>query len=189
MHLILLDDGRSALRGTDYEEALHCIRCGACLYACPVYRQIGGHAYGATYSGPIGAVITPALEGLDEDSGEMAWLSSLCGACSEACPVKIPLDDHLVLLRADARARDPHRGEAALFAGWARLWAKPGAYRATAATGAKALAPLWSRIGGGGRDGWLARVPFPFSGWTTGREIRRPAAEPFHARWKAKRGR
>ncbi|MCW3065195.1 MAG: iron-sulfur cluster binding protein, partial [Solirubrobacterales bacterium] len=116
MHLILLDDGRAALRGTDYEEALNCIRCGACLYACPVYRQVGGHGYGSTYSGPIGAVITPALEDLEGDSAELPWLSSLCGACAEACPVKIPLDDHLVYLRAGVRERDPKRGEAALFA-------------------------------------------------------------------------
>jgi L-lactate dehydrogenase complex protein LldF len=188
LHLVLLDDGRAALRGTDYEEALHCIRCGACLYACPVYRQVGGHAYGSTYTGPIGAVITPALEDLDGGSGELAWLSSLCGACAEACPVKIPLDDHLVYLRAGARERDPKRGEAALFAGWARLWSKPGGYRATAATGGKALAPLWGRLGGAARDGWLARVPFPFSGWTHGRDVRAPAAEPFHARWRRKRG-
>ena len=188
LHLILLDDGRAALRGTDYEEALHCIRCGACLYACPVYRQVGGHGYGSTYAGPIGAVITPALEGLEHGSDELPWLSSLCGACNEACPVKIPLDDHLVRLRAGARERDPKRGEAALFAGWARLWSKPGGYRATAATGAKALAPLWGRLGGGERDGWLARVPFPFSGWTHGRDLRRPAAEPFHARWRRTRG-
>ena len=188
LHLILLDDGRAALRGTDYEEALNCIRCGACLYACPVYRQVGGHGYGSTYSGPIGAVITPALEDLAGDSAELPWLSSLCGACAEACPVKIPLDDHLVYLRADAHRRDPQRGEAALFAGWARLWSKPGGYRATAATGGKALGPLWGRLGGGERDGWLARVPFPFSGWTRGRDLRRPAAEPFHARWRKTRG-
>jgi L-lactate dehydrogenase complex protein LldF len=84
LHLVLVDDGRSALRGTEYESALHCIRCGACLYACPVYRQIGGHAYGSTYSGPIGAVLTPALEQGAHGSDELPWLSSLCGACAEA---------------------------------------------------------------------------------------------------------
>jgi L-lactate dehydrogenase complex protein LldF len=127
------------------------------------------------------------MEDLGGGSDELPWLSSLCGACAEACPVKIPLDDHLVFLRAHARERDPHRGEAALFAGWARLWSRPAAYRATAATGGRALAPLWARLGGGERDGWLARVPFPFDGWTHGRDLRRPAAEPFHARWRKRR--
>ena len=103
LHLVLVDDGRSALRGTDLESALHCIRCGACLYACPVYRQVGGHAYGAAYSGPIGAVITPALEQSAPPSDELPWLSSLCGACTDACPVGIPLDEHLVTLRSHGR--------------------------------------------------------------------------------------
>lgn len=188
LHLILLDDGRSALRDTAFEEALHCIRCGACLNACPVYRQIGGHAYGSTYSGPIGAVITPLLEDLDDGTGDLAWLSSLCGACVEACPVKIPLDDQLVMLRAGARQRDPHRAEAALFGAWARLWSRPGGYRATAATGGRALGPLWSRLAGSGADGWVARAPFPFSRWTGTRDARGPAPEPFHARWRARRG-
>jgi len=192
LHLVLLDDGRSALRGTGFEEALHCIRCGACLYACPVYRQVGGHSYGTTYSGPIGAVITPLLEGMDDGSADLAWLSSLCGACTEACPVKIPLDDQLVALRAGARERDPHPAEAALFEAWGRLWSRPAAYRATAATGGKALAPLWSRLAGGeagaGEDGWQARAPFPFSRWTADRDARAPAAEPFHARWRRRRG-
>ncbi len=191
LHLVLVDDGRSALRGTEWEEALHCIRCGACLYACPVYRQVGGHSYGTTYSGPIGAVITPLLEGMEDSSADLAWLSSLCGACTEACPVKIPLDDQLVALRAGARERDPHPAEVALFAGWARLWSRPAGYRATAATGGKALAPLWSRLaraGDGDGDGWQRRAPFPFSRWTAERDARAPAADPFHARWRRHRG-
>src|SRR5207253_3518071 len=100
LHLVLLDDGRSAMREGPLAEALACIRCGACLYACPVYRQTGGHAYGSTYSGPIGAVLTPGLEGAAHGSGELGWMSSLCGACAEVCPVKIPLDEQLVTVRA-----------------------------------------------------------------------------------------
>ncbi len=188
LHVVLLDDGRSAIRGTAFEEALHCIRCGACLYACPVYRQVGGHNYGSAYSGPIGAVITPLLENLDGETGELAWLSSLCGACVEACPVKIPLDDQLVALRAGARERDPHRAEAALFSAWAKLWSRPAAYRATAATGGKALGPLWSRLARSDGDGWERRAPFPFSRWTDGRDAPDPAAEPFHRRWAKRRG-
>ena len=191
LHLVLVDDGRSAVRGTEYESALHCIRCGACLYACPVYRQMGGHNYGSTYTGPIGAVVTPLLEQGAPPSDELPWLSSLCGACTEACPVKIPLDEQLVMLRADGAAREPRRAEAALFAGWARLWSRPAAYRATAATAGRALAPLWSRLAraAGGDGGWQARAPFPFGRWTEGRDVRAPAAESFHARWRRRRGR
>ncbi|HWF26465.1 MAG TPA: lactate utilization protein B [Solirubrobacteraceae bacterium] len=191
VHLVLLDNGRSAVRGTPFEAALHCIRCGACLYACPVYRQVGGHGYGSTYSGPIGAVITPLLEGTAA-SAELPWHSSLCGACVEACPVKIPLDDQLVMLRARAHERgarahegDPARAEAALFAAWARLWSRPATYRATAATAGRALRPLWSALA---RDGWQRRLPFPFSGWTDGRDARAPNPEPFHLRWRRRRG-
>jgi len=189
VHLVLLDGGRSAIRGTPFEEALHCIRCGACLYACPVYRQVGGHGYGSTYSGPIGAVITPLLA-RDGDAAELRGsslpgLSTLCGACVEACPVKIPLDDQLVMLRHLTHQRDPARAEAALFAAWARLWSRPASYRATAATAGRALRPLWSALA---RDGWQRRAPFPFSGWTEGRDARAPDPEPFHLRWRRVRG-
>jgi L-lactate dehydrogenase complex protein LldF len=189
LHLVLLDDGRSAIRGGELEEALHCIRCGACLYACPVYRQMGGHAYGSTYSGPIGAVITPLLEDLREPSDELPWLSSLCGACTEACPVKIPLDEQLVALRAAAHERDGAGAEARLFTAWASLWSRPAGYRATAATAGRALAPLWSAVARASTGGdWQGRAPFPFSGWTRGRDARAPAKEPFHARWRRARG-
>lgn len=189
LHVVLVDDGRSALRGTPFESALHCIRCGACLYACPVYRQVGGHAYGTAYSGPIGAVITPLLEDGAGGTDDLAWMSSLCGACTEACPVRIPLDEQLVALRARARDRDPHRAEAALFEAWSRLWSSPSGYRATAVTAGRALAPLWAASAGGGdADGWVARAPFPFSGWTSVRDAPEPARESFHARWRRTRG-
>ncbi len=188
LHVVLLDAGRSAVRGTDLEEALQCIRCGACLYACPVYRQVGGHAYGSSYSGPIGAVITPALERSSPETAQLPWMSSLCGACAEACPVKIPLDDQLVTLRAAAQARDPHRGEAALFEAWARLWSRPAGYRATARTAGKALGPLWRKAARASGEGWTARAPFPFDGWTSTRDVRSPAGEPFHERWRKRRG-
>jgi L-lactate dehydrogenase complex protein LldF len=167
LHLILVDDGRSAMLGSELEQALDCIRCGACLYVCPVYRQIGGHRYGSAYAGPIGAVITPALEG--EGAEELPWLSSLCGACADACPVKIPLDEQLVTLRARAGGA---MSERAFWAAWARAWSSPAGYRASARA-AGALTP----------EGWLRRAPFPFSRWTGERDARAPAAEPFHVRW------
>ncbi|WKA54395.1 LutB/LldF family L-lactate oxidation iron-sulfur protein [Planococcus shixiaomingii] len=94
-HLVILDAGRSNALGTEFQSALHCIRCAACVNVCPVYRQIGGHAYGSIYQGPIGAVLSPILGGY-EDYGELPFASSLCAACSEACPVRIPLHEQLI---------------------------------------------------------------------------------------------
>ncbi len=100
MHIVIIDNGRSLQLGDpEFQELLNCIRCGACLNACPVYRHIGGHAYGSTYSGPIGAVLTPSLNKNIAEWDDIANASSLCGACYEACPVKIPLHDMLVYLR------------------------------------------------------------------------------------------
>jgi L-lactate dehydrogenase complex protein LldF len=100
VHIILLDNGRSKLIGTTYEEILQCIRCGACLNVCPVYREAGGHAYGSPYSGPIGAVISPLLFGLEHYAG-LPQASSLCGACKDVCPVRIDLPRMLVELRGE----------------------------------------------------------------------------------------
>ncbi len=100
VHIVLLDNGRSDLVGTKYEEVLQCIRCGACLNVCPVYREAGGHSYGSPYSGPIGAVVTPLLYGL-EDYAALPHASSLCGACKDVCPAKIDLPRMLLELRAD----------------------------------------------------------------------------------------
>jgi L-lactate dehydrogenase complex protein LldF len=100
VHIVLLDNGRSALLGGEYEEVLQCIRCSACLNICPVYREAGGHAYGSPYSGPIGAVITPLLFGLEEYAG-LPHASSLCGACRDVCPARIDLPRMLLALRAE----------------------------------------------------------------------------------------
>ncbi len=150
---MLLDGGRAALRGTDLEEALDCIRCGACLYSCPMWRSVGGQAYGSPYSGPIGAVVTPLLEGMGgERSSEMPFLSSLCGSCHDACPVGIPLHDLLVRVRA--RVTTPaHRRDRALFALWSRAWSSPALY----SRGWRARVGL--RLGG--RRGWIRRLPGP----------------------------
>jgi L-lactate dehydrogenase complex protein LldF len=157
-HLVILDNGRSDLLGTSYQEMLHCIRCGACLNVCPVYRQIGGHAYGWVYSGPMGAVLTPLLHKAEE-AGELAGASTLCGACWQACPVKIPLQDMLLALRRDKAA---HAGpaEKAAWRGWASAWSHPATYRATTRLGSTAarMVPDWA-------------AP---KAWTAGRELPRP---------------
>lgn len=97
-HVVVLDNGRSNALGTEFQAILQCIRCGACLNVCPVYRQIGGQGYGSTYPGPIGAVLSPVLGGYEE-FGELPYASSLCGACTETCPVKIPLHELLIAHR------------------------------------------------------------------------------------------
>jgi L-lactate dehydrogenase complex protein LldF len=105
VHLILLDNGRTQAYADDELRAtLQCIRCGACMNHCPVYARIGGHAYGTTYPGPIGAIISPHMLGLDA-TYPLAFASTLCGACSEVCPVKIPITDILVRLRSEAQAK------------------------------------------------------------------------------------
>ena len=99
-HLVLLDNGRTEILASEYRETLRCIRCGACLNACPIYRKIGGHAYGSVYPGPIGALITPLFQGLGNFK-DLPQASSLCGACYEACPVKINIPQHLINMRRD----------------------------------------------------------------------------------------
>jgi L-lactate dehydrogenase complex protein LldF len=142
-HLVILDNGRSDILGTEYQEVLHCIRCGACLNVCPVYRQIGGHAYGSVYSGPIGAVLTPLLTHTPE-AHELPGASSLCSACWEACPVKIPLQDMLLHLRAHNHAPATER---AAWKGWAAAWSSPAAYRASTRLAATAARMLPSSFG------------------------------------------
>ena len=108
-HVILVDNGRSALLGTPLAESLDCIRCGACLNACPVFREAGGHSYGSVYSGPIGSVVSPALFGMSE-FGHLAKASSLCGACVDACPVGIDIPSMLLRVRAAAPPAEPAIG-------------------------------------------------------------------------------
>lgn len=119
MYVILLDNGRTDLLADPVaRESLHCIRCGACLNVCPVYKNIGGHTYRSTYSGPIGSVITPYLQGM-RDNKHLSYASSLCGACTEVCPVKINLH-HLLLHNRNAAVRNRHNGalEKAAWKGW-----------------------------------------------------------------------
>ena len=138
-HLILLDNGRSEILGGPYAEALMCIRCGACLNACPVYQAIGGHAYGGVYSGPIGAVLTPLLQPELTDVHKLPQASSLCGACQAACPVRIAIPDLLLRLRADAVAAGHAEPiEQAAIAGWKTTMLNPRLYRASGRLAARA---------------------------------------------------
>ena len=130
LHVVILDNGRTDLLGTEFDETLNCIRCGACLNVCPVYRQVGGHAYGWVYSGPIGAVLTPLLAGEHPEAAELPDASTLCGACMDACPVQIPLQDLLLSLRRrKAESADGSRRPAG--AAWSPAWSRPVTYRAS----------------------------------------------------------
>lgn len=174
-HLVVLDNGRSHILESEYRDALRCIRCGACLNACPVYRKIGGHAYDATYPGPIGSVITPLLVSLEQYK-DLPSACSLCGACLEACPVKIDLPTQLIHLRNDVI----HKGKAPLswklgFKGWRLGMSSTFLYRMGAMMGR-----WFMRIGS--RDGWKHKMPSTGGIWTRYRDL--PVMpEPFHKRW------
>src|SRR6266567_4782304 len=127
-HVVLLDNHRTELLAdAEQRDALHCIRCGACLNVCPIFRNVGGHTYGTTYSGPIGSVITPHLRGL-QDWKHLSNASSLCGACTETCPVKINLHHHLLQNRRNASAQKPSLLEQFAFKLFAMVINRPGLY-------------------------------------------------------------
>jgi L-lactate dehydrogenase complex protein LldF len=176
-HLVLLDNGRSRILGGAYAEALLCIRCGACLNACPVYQTIGGHAYGGVYSGPIGAILTPLLQPDLVDAEQLPQASSLCGACQEACPVRIGIPDMLLRLRADAVAAG-HAGaaERAAIAGWQLMMMNPALYRA----GGRLASAGTRLVARRGQIGWL---PPPLSGWSGARDFPAFAARSFNDLW------
>jgi len=179
-HLVLLDNGRSRLREDPrLREALKCIRCGACLNACPVYQHIGGHAYGSVYPGPIGAMITRALAGPDH-AWLLPFLSSLCGACTEVCPAQIPIHHILLELRQRATEGAEARGklaEAAVFRAWSEFWSRPQGYRLSTWA-----ASLMGRVAG--QEGVLYQLPGPGEGWTQARDLPAPADKTFHKRWR-----
>ncbi len=176
LHVILLDAGRSQVLGAKYRESELCIRCGACLNVCPVYRETGGHSYGWVYSGPIGAVITPLYQGFEE-YGDLPYASSLCGACLDACPMEIDLPRMLVELRRDqVESRHLHMWtERLLFQGYRIIAASPLLYRLAARVGSIAQVPFVRR-------GWIASAPPPVGAWTQGRDFRALAGRTFHDR-------
>jgi L-lactate dehydrogenase complex protein LldF len=181
-HLVLLDNGRTAaLADRIGREALHCIRCSACLNVCPVYERAGGHAYGSTYPGPIGAVLTPQLAGMDEAKNDpnssLPYASSLCGACFDACPVKIDIPSLLVELRHQHTERSGVTAEKLAMKAAAAVMRRPGLF--TAAQKAAAPARLVA-----GRDEVISHLPPPFDGWTDSRDLPAPPRQTFRS-WMA----
>ena len=174
-HVVLLDNHRTELLAdAEQRDALHCIRCGACLNVCPIFRNVGGHTYGTTYSGPIGSVITPHLRGL-QDWKHLSNASSLCGACTETCPVKIDLHHHLLQNRRNAAAEKPSRLEQLAFRGFASVVNRPWLYRfAQRVSGL--FEPLHQLVKGSRFD--LARA------WTKSRDLPPLAKKSFKQLWK-----
>lgn len=182
LHVIILDNGRSAQLGDpEFQEVLHCIRCGACLNVCPVYRQVGGHTYHSPYSGPIGAVLTPLLQHDDREAEKLADASSLCGACYEACPVKIPLHDMLVhLRRRKVEIGHTPKGERMAF----RMYGKAFRHAKAYTTGGKVARTLQrATIQDGTRMTWAQSIMGPLKGWTDHRHLPEPPARSFRERW------
>jgi len=182
MHVVLVDAGRTRiLADPEFRESLSCIRCGACLNACPVYRKATGHAYGSVYSGPIGAVITPLLQGLDKNP-TLPEASSLCGACHEACPVAIDLPRMLVALRGRTRKRRGTLGER--FGLTLLRWSFSSVFMYRISTGLQAF---FMRCISGESDR-LRSAPGPFSGWTRERDLVIPDRRSFRQRWRERGG-
>ncbi len=184
-HLVIMDNGRSKLLADpELREALNCIRCGACLNACPVYQKVGGHAYGWVYPGPIGSVLTPAMNG-PGNAADLPFASTLCGACRDACPVKINIPRMLLKLRQDLKEGDKEERKAAFlerfgFGMWSRVVASEGALGRFRAVAALLQRPFVK----GSR---LRRIPLaPFSKWTSNRDFPRLASKSFHKVWERK---
>ncbi len=175
-HVVVVDNGRSAMLGTEFQDMLRCIRCAACMNHCPVYGAIGGHAYGWVYPGPMGSVLTPSLIGVDK-AGNLPNASTFCGKCESVCPVKIPLPKMMRHWREREFERHltpaTQRNNLALWAWFAR---RPAAYRIATRAAATALGLL------GRRRGRFASLPMA-SGWTAGRDLPAPEGETFFTRY------
>jgi L-lactate dehydrogenase complex protein LldF len=192
LHIVLLDNGRSQMLAHPLtRQSLACIRCGACLNACPVYQQIGGHAYGSVYPGPIGAVISPQLFGI-EHSAQLPFASSLCGACREVCPVKIDIPALLLHLRAqviDEKVAPEQHGlsERLAFRLYAFLMLRPRLFALgtrIARIGQRLLGPSFGRR----REPGLAERAMPaLAAWTAWRDLRPLAPKSFRETWKDSR--
>lgn len=176
-HVVLLDHRRSEVLGTNRREILRCIKCGACMNHCPVYLSVGGHAYGAVYPGPMGQVLTPALQGI-EQAGELPYASTFCGKCEAVCPVKIPLPGLMRHLREEAWRK---KALATRMRFGMRLWAwaasRPGIYRKLTSLTARFL--NWR----GGRNSTIHALPFA-KGWTDKRDLPAPESRTFMEQYR-----
>ncbi|MFB9690547.1 lactate utilization protein B [Amycolatopsis plumensis] len=192
LHVVLLDNGRTrALADEVGRQALRCIRCSACLNVCPVYERTGGHAYGSVYPGPIGAILNPLLKGVgvDEQTDSLPYASSLCGACFEACPVRIDIPEVLVHLRSrvvDAQRGGPPKPEAVAMK--TASWVLSDARRLALAerglgVANRALTRFGRRLLPGGRRA-VSRLPWPGSLWTNSRDLPAPPRESFRSWWR-----
>jgi len=180
-HVILLDNGRSDILARGYGEALMCIRCGACLNVCPVYQEIGGHAYGSSYSGPIGAVISPLLEMDVTEANRLPHASTLCGACREACPVQIDLPK--LLLDQRSEREQVKNGDSSWFdtqaiRGFAHTMKSRSRYEM-----AGKLARATSNLMAGAGSGNIQFMPPPLSAWTESRNFPSFAKMSFREIW------
>jgi L-lactate dehydrogenase complex protein LldF len=182
-HLVLLDNGRTAVLADEGgREALHCIRCSACLNVCPVYERTGGHAYGSVYPGPIGAVLSPQLTGV-EDNASLPYASSLCGACYDVCPVAIDIPSILVHLRAEhVEAQSRPTPEGVAFRALAKVMSEPRLWRL--AQRAAGLARFLAR----GKPTMPATLPPPARSWTRARDLPTPPKETFTQAWAREHG-
>jgi L-lactate dehydrogenase complex protein LldF len=181
-HVVLVDNGRSALLGSEFHDMLRCIRCSACLNHCPVYTAVGGHAYGSVYSGPMGAVLTPAFAGLP-GTVHLPNASTFCGRCEAVCPVGIPLVSLLRRWREKSFAQSlPAAGERFGLLAWRFVNRWPMVYRAVTIFGAMLIRSL--SVPGSDRRRWIKRLPFPGSAWTQHRDMPAPAASSFQTRWR-----
>ena len=181
LHLLLVDNGRTGILQGKYREILKCIRCGACLNVCPVYQSVGGHAYGWVYSGPMGSILTPLLTDLAEGVA-LPNASTLCGACGEVCPVKIPLPELLVELRADARDQGlKNPAEILGMKGYAAVMSRAGILEAL-----ERILGVISKVFF--KEGKISWLPLKLSGWTGKRDFPAPAPQPFRRLWKKQRG-
>jgi L-lactate dehydrogenase complex protein LldF len=179
-HLVLVDNGRTnVLADTVGRQALNCIRCSACLNVCPVYERTGGHAYGSTYPGPIGAILTPMLAGLDA-AGSLPYASSLCGACYEVCPVKINIPEVLVHLRSEvveAKSDERPSPERIAMRAMARVFSSRRLYEAAQRAGRLGQWPL-------ARRGVIRRLPGPLDRWTSARDLDPLPKQTFREWWR-----
>jgi L-lactate dehydrogenase complex protein LldF len=183
LHLIILDGGRRAILASEFRESLQCLRCGACLNTCPVYRVIGGHAYGGVYSGPIGAVQTPLLSGKPEDA-ELPQASTLCGACRDVCPVMIDIPRMLLAHRRRTNGEPPSQagwGERLSFNLFARMMSRPERYELALRGAGLAMRPFR-------RSGRVPHMPGPLRGWTAHRDLPLPPTQSFRDWWRESEG-